>query len=394
MFAKNLKRYYKMSNHLITYVDRAVQKLNKIGILIKPQSDAPILKLLDHVAEIDKNRIIAIARTLQQQSAFNEVVREQIDGVHASDRYTKIVVYFDSIRADMEKMLNWLDDGKLDFLEKIKMGWMTFIRGSIPDRFNLIKKTYLDVAKETGNQIERERVILNAYQDFRFGLKQAQILAEEVLEIATDRLEECKQKLSLAIAEVDNFTDNDNLARARLELLRDEALRNLQKEDSRYQIVLDLSNNLMVSYNSAEAVFARLQQTTSVKERVYQQSVSFFSTNEVVFTALSASITSLNGLSESTKTLEAMKDGMNKGIESIAKIGNKQLEEGLRAGYGSTIKADSLRALVEAIVNYQESSNQLIAELRNESIDNAKEIDRIVEDGKQRFNNILLKVND
>lgn len=394
MFAKNLKRYYKMSNHLITYVDRAVQKLNKIGILIKPQSDAPILKLLDHVAEIDKNRIIAIARTLQQQSAFNEVVREQIDGVHASDRYTKIVVYFDSIRADMEKMLNWLDDGKLDFLEKIKMGWMTFIRGSIPDRFNLIKKTYLDVAKETGNQIERERVILNAYQDFRFGLKQAQILAEEVLEIATARLEECKQKLSLAIAEVDNFTDNDNLARARLELLRDEALRNLQKEDSRYQIVLDLSNNLMVSYNSAEAVFARLQQTTSVKERVYQQSVSFFSTNEVVFTALSASITSLNGLSESTKTLEAMKDGMNKGIESIAKIGNKQLEEGLRAGYGSTIKADSLRALVEAIVNYQESSNQLIAELRNESIDNAKEIDRIVEDGKQRFNNILLKVND
>ena len=394
MFAKNLKRYYKMSNHLITYVDRAVQKLNKIGILIKPQSDAPILKLLDHVAEIDKNRIIAIARTLQQQSAFNEVVREQIDGVQASDRYTKIVVYFDSIRADMEKMLNWLDDGKLDFLEKIKMGWMTFIRGSIPDRFNLIKKTYLDVAKETGNQIERERVILNAYQDFRFGLKQAQILAEEVLEIATARLEECKQKLSLAIAEVDNFTDNDNLARARLELLRDEALRNLQKEDSRYQIVLDLSNNLMVSYNSAEAVFARLQQTTSVKERVYQQSVSFFSTNEVVFTALSASITSLNGLSESTKTLEAMKDGMNKGIESIAKIGNKQLEEGLRAGYGSTIKADSLRALVEAIVNYQESSNQLIAELRNESIDNAKEIDRIVEDGKQRFNNILLKVND
>ncbi|WP_221411033.1 MULTISPECIES: hypothetical protein [unclassified Apibacter] len=394
MFAKNLKRYYKMSNHLITYVDRAVQKLNKIGILIKPQSDAPILKLLDHVAEIDKNRIIAIARTLQQQSAFNEVVREQIDGVHASDRYTKIVVYFDSIRADMEKMLNWLDDGKLDFLEKIKMGWMTFIRGSIPDRFNLIKKTYLDVAKETGNQIERERVILNAYQDFRFGLKQAQILAEEVLEIATARLEECKQKLSLAIAEVDNFTDNDNLARARLELLRDEALRNLQKEDSRYQIVLDLSNNLLVSYNSAEAVFARLQQTTSVKERVYQQSVSFFSTNEVVFTALSASITSLNGLSESTKTLEAMKDGMNKGIESIAKIGNKQLEEGLRAGYGSTIKADSLRALVEAIVNYQESSNQLIAELRNESIDNAKEIDRIVEDGKQRFNNILLKVND
>ena len=87
-----------------------------------------------------------------------------------------------------------------------------------------------------------------------------------------------------------------------------------------------------------------------------------------------------------------MKEGMNKGIESIASAGNKQLDEGLRAGYGATIKADSLRALVEAIVNYQESSQQLISELRNESIENAKEIDRIVEDGKQRFNNIILKV--
>ena len=136
-----------------------------------------------------------------------------------------------------------------------------------------------------------------------------------------------------------------------------------------------------------------MQQTTSVKERVYQQSVNFFSTNEIVFTALSASITSLTGLSESTKTLEALKDGMNKGIESIASAGNKQLDEALRAGYGSTFKADSLRSLVEAIVNYQESSQQLISELRNESIENAKEIDRIVEDGKQRFNNIILKVN-
>ena len=383
-----------MSSQVISYVDRAVQLLNKIGIIIKPQADAPILKLLDNVAEIDKNRVIAIARTLQQQSAFNQVVREQIDGVEVSQRYTKIVNHFDSIRTDMEKMLGWLDDGRLDFFERIKIGWMKLQRGSIPDRFNLIKKTYLQVSQETGNQIEREHIILNAYQDFRFGLKQAQITAEELVQIATARLEECKNKLSLAIADVDNFKEDDHVAKARLELIRDEALRNVQQEDSRYQIILDLANNLTVSYNSAEAVFARIQQTTSVKERVYQQSVSFFSTNEIVFTALSASITSLTGLSESTKTLEAMKDGMNKGIESIASAGNKQLEESLRAGYGSTIKADSLRALVEAIVNYQESSQQLIAELRNESIDNAKEIDRIVEDGKQRFNNIIFKVNN
>ena len=322
---------------------------------------------------------------MQQQGAFNEVVREQIDGMTVSQRYTKIVNNFDSIRTDMEKMVGWLDDGRLDFFEKVKIGWMTLQRGSIPDRFNAIKKTYLEVSKDTNHQIERERIILDAYIDFRFGLKQAQIAAEEVVQIAAARLEQCKEELASAMAAVDEYHSDDHVGRARLELARDEALRNVQQEDSRYQIVLDLSNNLTVSYNSAEAVFARLQQTTSVKERVYQQSVSFFSTNEIVFTVLSASITSLSGLSESTKTLEAMKEGMNKGIESIASMGNKQLEEGLRAGYGSTIKADSLRSLVEAIVNYQESSHQLITELRNESINNAKEIDRIVEVGKERL---------
>lgn len=92
-----------MSSQIVSYVDRAVQLLNKIGIMVKPQADAPILKLLDNVTEIDKNRIIAIAHTLQQKSAFNEVVRELIDGVHVSDRYSNIVKHFDSIRTDMEK---------------------------------------------------------------------------------------------------------------------------------------------------------------------------------------------------------------------------------------------------------------------------------------------------
>ena len=56
---------------------------------------------------------------------------------------------------------------------------------------------------------------------------------------------------------------------------------------------------------------ARLMQTTQAKERVYQQSISFFSTNETVFTALSASFTGLFGLHESTETLNAMKEGMS-----------------------------------------------------------------------------------
>ena len=42
-----------------------------------------------------------------------------------------------------------------------------------------------------------------------------------------------------------------------------------------------------------EVIMARLMQTTNAKERVYQQAVSFFSTNDSVFTALKASFTGM-----------------------------------------------------------------------------------------------------
>ena len=105
------------------------------------------------------------------------------------------------------------------------------------------------------------------------------------------------------------------VARAKLELARDEQLRAMQDED-RYQIAKDLSDNLTVGYNTSEVIMARLVQTTSAKERVYQQAVAFFSTNETVLTALSASFTGLAGLHESTRTLEEMKEGVSKSLET------------------------------------------------------------------------------
>lgn len=382
-----------MTTAVVPYTDRAVQKLKKLGIIVAAQPDAPVMTLLDSISNIDNNRVVAIARTLQQQSGFNAIVRENISGLDIANRQGKIVAAFDSIRTDAQEMVVWLDDGKLDLLERVKNGWMILVRGSIPDRFNKIKQTYLDVAKSAGEQIERERTILDAYQDYRFGLKQAQIDSQELLVLAEQRLEQCKQLLQQAYDARENATAAEPAEQSRLELARDEALRVMQKEDERYQIVKDLAENLLVAYNAAEAIFARLQQTSSIKERVYRQSVTFFSTNEIVFTALSASMTSLDGLAESTKTLEAMKAGINQGLETIANSGNKNLEAGLRAGYGSTIKAESIRSLVNAIVSYQESSYQLIEELREESANNSKELEDIVEDGKRRFSEIILKAS-
>jgi hypothetical protein len=95
---------------------------------------------------------------------------------------------------------------------------------------------------------------------------------------------------------------------------------------------------------------ARLVQTTNAKERIYAQSVSFFGTNEVVLTALSATFTGMHGLHESTQTLESMKKGVDQSLEVLAEIGGKVQEAALKAGYGPTISAAAVKKLVDSVV--------------------------------------------
>ena len=166
---------------------------------------------------------------------------------------------------------------------------------------------------------------------------------------------------------------------------RDEKVRALQNEDKRYQIAKDLSDNLTVSYNTSEVVMARLLQTTTAKERVYAQAVTFFGTNEVVLTALSASFTGMFGLHEGTQTIEAMKEGVSKSLEDLAEIGNKVQEAAVRAGYGPTIRAESVKKLVDAVVTWQVRSHEIIAEMRQLATANANEIRDAVEQGKRQL---------
>jgi hypothetical protein len=181
------------------------------------------------------------------------------------------------------------------------------------------------------------------------------------------------------------FQGQDAAERARLEMARDEKVRALQDTEKRYQVAKDLSDNLTVSYNTSDVVMARLMQTTNAKERVYAQAVSFFSTNETVLTALSASYTGMFGLHESTQTVEAMKEGVSRSLEDLAEIGGKVQEAAVRAGYGPTVRADAVKKLVESVVTWQTRSREIIEEMRKQSTANAQEIRSAVEDGKRRM---------
>jgi hypothetical protein len=375
------------------YLDKASGVLRDMGLMPDKIEPSPINALLDKIADLDKDKVALIARTLQQGEVFNEVVREQTSKMEIGERYQTITNGFNSIRDDSKRLVDQVADGKIDMLERGTNIWMKIARGDIADRFDKIRGIYLSVTKETKNQIEREAKILDAYRDYRGALKHAEVMALEILKKAEDKLEVAKKALGESSALVGGFSGTDPAERAKLELARDEELRKTQEEEKRYQIAKDLSDNMTIGYNTSEVIMARLMQLTSTKERVYSQAVSFFSTNDSVLTALKASFTGMFGLHESTKTLEAMKEGMSKSLEDLAKIGDKVQEAAVRAGYGPTIRADAVKMLVDSVVGFQERSGEIIAEMRKLATQNSAEIREAVEDGKKRVARIAAQID-
>lgn len=374
---------------IVKALDNAAQALNRIGLMMKPEAEAPVVAAISQVADLSPDDATAIARTLQQASAFNAMVRSEIGEMTIANRYESIASNFNSIRDDAKDMVGYVDDGRVDWKEKASLIWMRLSRGSIPDRFDNIRKTYLTVAKDCKDQIEREKNILFAYQEFRFALKESEVASHRLLQSATAHLEAKKAALQAAQNAVDAADRAQGEQFASLELARDRAMRDLQDEDRRYQVAKDLADNIKASYAAGEVVMARLLQTTAIKERVYHQAVTFFSTNETVFTALSAAFTSLQGLHEGTQTLNAMKEGVNKGMESIADLGTEIQLEGLKAGYGPGLAVDSVRKLVDSVADFQLRSYETIKEMRELSTRNAAEITEAVESGKKRLNNLI-----
>ena len=374
----------------LQYLDKAMGGLKQLGLVPGGRSGAaPIVALLEQISDLEPDKVAAIARTLDQASLFNDVVREQVAGITVGERYENITRAFNTIRDDAKSLVDQYADGKISTMERVSTAWMKMTRGDIAGRFGKIKDVYLEVQDETANKIDREQKILEAYLDFRGAMKQSEVLALEVLKMAEGKLNEARAAVAEAVAALAACAATDPAGRAMLELARDEKLRFLQNEEKRYQIAKDLSDNITIGYNTSEVVMARLVQTMTAKDRVYAQSVSFFSTNEVVLTALTASFTGMYGLHESTQTLEAMKQGVNQSLEVLADIGGKVQEAAVKAGYGPTVSAASVKMLVDSVVSYQERTQTIISEMRKLSTQNSEEIREAVEDGKRRLTKLV-----
>ena len=198
------------------YLDKAMGGLRDLGLLPARTEEAPIVGLLERITDLDPDKIAVITRTLSQMSVFNEVVREQISEMSIGERYEKITQGFNSIRDDAKAMVDQISDGKLDLFERATNTWMKISRGDIASRFDSIRETYLEVARDTKTNIEREQIILEAYRDFRGALKQAEVAALEVLKSAEAKLAVAKDELGKASEAVAGFAGTPRPSAERL----------------------------------------------------------------------------------------------------------------------------------------------------------------------------------
>ena len=81
----------------------------------------------------------------------------------------------------------------------------------------------------------------------------------------------------------------------------------------------------------------------------------------------------------------SLSDGMSKSLETLSEVGDKVTEAAVRSGYGPTVRADAVKKLLDSVVNFQERSTDIIAEMRKLATQNSSEIRDAVEDSKKRM---------
>lgn len=365
------------------YLEKATTALSKLGIVPKEDQHSPIAGMLQELAKVDENSTLVIARTLQKAELMNTAVRSQVADMQLGTRYEGITLLFDSIITDTQTRVKQIDDGKLTFGDKVGNLITKVRRGSITSRFDKVRKLYLDVAKDTQAQLEREKIIERAYLDYRSALKEAEVIAAQMEKKQKVITESALNHLKEVTAAVSTAPDAE--AKAKAQNIQAEAQQSYDTESSRYNLINVITLNLTQAYNVGDVVITKLHQITEVKTAVFQQAVTFFTTNESVFTSLDATLTALAGLQESHRALDAMKSGISKSMKVLAEESGKTQMAAIHSAYGATIDVESVKALLESTIKFKTDSQVVIQQLRKQSAENNIAIADVVEKGKARY---------
>jgi hypothetical protein len=375
------------------YLDDAVDVLKQFGLTIR-EEESPLVGILSGLSNLSEAKVLAVSKVLGYESSFNQLVRDNVQEMNVGTRYEDVISAFDSVVTDARALVGQLDDGKIDATEKMQNLWMRLSRGTTHKRFERIGRVHKNVSASTKEQLDKEVAIRDAYVSFRSAYQIARTIVLELFELQKERLKAAELEASRTTTSVDDYiklkTPNP-VELAKLQTARDEKVLSARIEDRNYQTLKDFSEGMSNGYSVGEVLIAKLMQIHGAKEQVYRRSSIFFATNEHVFTTLDAVLTSQLGLHEATQELEAEKRVVNKGLEAVAGLSNRLEKAAIQAGYGSTTNPESVKRLVDSVVNYQIESRTLIRQLRDESTKQAQEIEVIVEEGKRKVQETTTK---
>ena len=148
------------------YLDKAMGALRDLGLALPTAEggaqDSPITALLGRITELDQGSVAVISRTLNQASPSTRWCATRSPPCRSASATGRSPM--PSTRSATTPSDGRPDGGRQALhLERLSNIWMKVTRGDIADRFDKIRATYLEVARDTKDQIEREHRILDAY---------------------------------------------------------------------------------------------------------------------------------------------------------------------------------------------------------------------------------------
>lgn len=373
-------------------LQKAIDKIKDLGLSLSMPEAQPIADLVAKISDADPTKSLTIARTVTAMQGFDTLVADHLSSTNYGDRFNAINEGFNSIIDDAKRQVSQEQKGGPSVPDRVGNIVMKLVRGDIADRFAKIEEVYNSVIQDAGKTIAVQAAILDAYADARLALKDGEIAALDIFDIVTKQHQDAKKVVDDANASVSALGEGgDRSERAKLELARDEAMNGLRQQEERYQIAKNLSEMLTVSYSVSEATFGKYHQAHEVLNGLYQKTVLFFNIQRPVLTAMKATYTGLMAVAELAKTQKAMEDGINRSLEALASISETTLKEGLKVTYGSGIRVESVKMLVDSVVSFQSESSKIIEESRKSATEDVNAIRMTVENGKRAMADLVAK---
>ena len=373
-------------------INHAVDRMKEISVNIRTTDALPVRQVVDSIAEFDPVGAEQLFTTLALSSEFNRAMREELNDSDATSNFLSIAEDFNGIKADIKNQIALAEVGHVGFFDKIKMRIKNTTGGSVADRFGRIRSEFLSSTADVRTQLDREGALLDGYRHFRIGMKEAEGVARGIMSKAETELYNIRTQYATVSQAIEELNGNST-ERIDMEIVQEDLRRKLELREGQYQVAKDLSESLSNSYASSEAIYARVHQVTSIKERVFQRSVVFFTANETAFTGLTTAITALKGLSNGVAALEAISNSMDDGLEMLADAGKAVMDAGVKAGYGNLHDATRIINLTRSVNEYQSTLFKSIELMRQDATAVSENIQIAAEKSRADFSRLLIGAN-